>query len=122
MKVLIVEDQENIRKLIRKTVEKQGYELQEAEDGKGALAAVRQFNPDLVILDLMLPDMWGYEVCEELKKDPRTSHVKVLMLTARKSGPSQKMGELKGAEAYMIKPFKPNELNNKIRELLEIKE
>lgn len=117
-KVLIVEDEDNIRQLIKACIGPQTYEIAEAADGESAVESAVSFSPDLVILDIMLPDMWGYEVCEKIINDLAGREPKILMLTARASIPSQKISEMKGAQAYMTKPFKPDELTAKVKELL----
>ena len=118
-KVLIVDDEASIRSLVRECIQTDGYELREAENGTEALKVAREFKPDLVILDLMMPDMWGYDVCAEIKKDPETSRAIVLFLTARSSRPSQKMGDLSGGDDYIVKPFNPLELREKVLKLLK---
>ncbi len=118
-KVLIVDDEEVIRDLIEDSLAKEGYELAKANNGMEAMEKVNSFGPDLIVLDLMMPDKWGYAVCEEVKGNPETSRIAVLFLTARDSLPSKKMGEMKGGDGYMLKPFRPEELRARIRELLE---
>jgi two-component system, OmpR family, alkaline phosphatase synthesis response regulator PhoP len=118
-KLLLVDDEKNIRNLLRECFKDQGYEIDEAEDGVEALEKARKFKPDLIILDIMMPDKWGYEVCEELKADPETKDILVMFLSARVSLPSQKMGEQKGGDFYMVKPFKPSELVEKVNEILK---
>ena len=83
------------------------------------MAKAKEVKPDLVILDIVMPEKWGYHVCEELKKNPETKHAIVLFLTARVSLPSQKMGELKGGDEYMVKPFRPSEIKEKVKNLLD---
>ena len=100
-KILIVDDEESTRRLVRLTLGEDGYQLEEAEDGQQALAKAREFKPDLVILDLMMPDQWGYRVCEELKQDPATCQARVLILSGRSSHLSQKLGNLKGGDEFM---------------------
>jgi len=117
-KILIVDDDANVLRLVRMSLEDEGYELHEAEDGEGALEMAGRLKPDLVVLDLMLPDKWGYAVCEEIKKNPETRRTLVLILTARGSSPSRALGDLKGADDYMVKPFQPRVLREKIRKLL----
>jgi two-component system, OmpR family, alkaline phosphatase synthesis response regulator PhoP len=118
-KILIVDDEWNARRLVRFCLEEEpGFELHEAEDGTEALKKAKELKPDLVILDLMMPDMWGYAVCEEIKKTPETLNTIVLVLTARGSGASKVMGEMKGADSYMVKPFEPKELRDKVKNLL----
>jgi DNA-binding response OmpR family regulator len=117
-KVLIVDDEEKVRELVRETLEDEDYDLYEAQNGEDALNKAREVKPDLVILDLMMPDLWGYSVCEELKKNPATSGIQVLILTARGSPLSKRMGDLKGGDDYIVKPFEPAELRKKVKKLL----
>jgi DNA-binding response OmpR family regulator len=118
-KILVADDEKIVRDSVRLCLAKEGYEIHEAEDGADALARARELHPDLVILDLMMPDQWGYAVCEELKKDPATSNIPIMFLTARKATASQKIGELKGGDDYVVKPFAPEELREKVRKLLK---
>lgn len=118
-KILIVDDDANILRLVHMSLDEEGYELHQAEDGESALDTARRVRPDLVVLDLMLPDKWGYAVCEEIKKDPETQNALVLILTARGSSPSRALGGLKGADDYMVKPFQPRALREKIKKLLD---
>jgi DNA-binding response OmpR family regulator len=96
----------------------EGYELHEAQNGEEAINVANKVKPDLVILDLMMPDKWGYDVCEELKSNPDTKNAVVIFLTARESRPSKKLGEIKGGNDFMVKPFSPVELRDKVRKLL----
>ncbi|HUT52060.1 MAG TPA: response regulator [bacterium] len=117
--ILVADDEKIVRDSVRLCLESEGYEIHEAEDSAQALARARELRPDLVILDLMMPDKWGYAVCEELKKDPATKNIPVMFLTARKGAPSRKIGEIKGGDAYLAKPFAPEELREKVRKLLK---
>ena len=118
-KILIVDDELNVRRLVRFSLEEEeGYELHDAENGTEALIKAKKLKPDLVILDLMTPDKWGYTVCEELKEDPLTKDAVVLILSARGSSASKVMGEAKGADEYMVKPFQPKELRKMVKKLL----
>jgi DNA-binding response OmpR family regulator len=117
-KIMIVDDEEDIRELVRVTLEDDNYEMHEAENGKEALIKANEVKPDMVILDLMMPDKWGYAVCEELKRNPETKDTIVLFLTARGSSPSRRMGEFKGGDEYIVKPFNPGELREKVKRLL----
>jgi len=119
-KILIVDDEANVRELVRVSLEDEGFDLSEAADGKEALELARTLRPDLVILDLMMPDKWGYTVCEELKQGADTRQILVLFLTARTSAQSKKMGQLKGGDAFLVKPFQPQELKQKVKELLGV--
>src|SRR3990172_21048 len=113
-KVMIVDDEAIVRDSVRLCLEGEWYEVVEAADGAQALDLARKNTPDLVILDLMMPDKGGYAVCEEWKRGAATQAIPVMFLTARKSGPSQKIGELKGGDDYLIKPFTPDELRVKV--------
>jgi two-component system alkaline phosphatase synthesis response regulator PhoP len=119
-KILIVDDEANIRELVRVSLEDEGFDLYEAADGKEALERARTLRPDLVILDLMMPDKWGYTVCEELKQGADTRQILVLFLTVRSSAQSKKMGQLKGGDAFLVKPFQPQDLKQKVKELLGV--
>ncbi len=118
-KILIADDEETIRKTVKECLKSDRYEMFEAADGNSTLRMARELKPDLIILDLMLPDKWGYAVCEEIKADPETQGIRVIFLTGRKSSPSQRLGELKGGDDYLVKPFTPAELRSKVRKLLE---
>jgi len=118
LKILIVDDEEIVRDSVKLCLEPEGYEIHEATNGASGLAGARKIKPDLLILDLMMPDKWGYTVCEELRKDPETSKMKILFLTGRAGGPSRKMGLDKGGDDYLTKPFMPDELKKKVKELL----
>ena len=117
-KILIVDDEDEIRELVHVTLEDEGFEIREASDGNEALIKAKEFKPDLVILDIMIPGKTGYEVCEELKKDPDTKNVFVLFLSARGKAASVMTGKLKGGDEFMTKPFEPKELREKILKVL----
>jgi two-component system alkaline phosphatase synthesis response regulator PhoP len=118
-RILIVDDEEVARQLVKDSLEDQGYELFEAASGNEALAKAREVKPDLVILDLMMPDKWGYKVCEELKRNQETREAIVVFLSARGSAPSKKMGGLKSGDDFITKPFSPASLREKVKALLE---
>jgi len=107
VKVLIVDDDTNIADLISLYFNKEGYETREAYDGKNAVKIFTSFAPNLVILDLMLPEMDGYEVCREIRK---ISKVPIIMLTAKGETFDKVLGLELGADDYMVKPFEPKEL------------
>lgn len=117
-RILIVDDEENVRRLVRMSLEKDGYEFYEAENGAEAIAQAKALKPDLVILDLMMPDQWGYAVCDELKRDPETRQIPVMILTARASHLAKKMGKVSGGDEYLVKPFQPQELRARVKSLL----
>jgi DNA-binding response OmpR family regulator len=106
-KLLIVDDEEGVRSLVRMTLESDQYEILEARRGDDALRLVREHMPDLVLLDVMLPDISGVEVCRTLKADDRTKPVTILMLTARAQNADLEEAEDAGANGYFTKPFSP---------------
>lgn len=105
-KILIVEDEESLLKLESILLSSKGYSVVGVMDGKAALEEVKVNRPDLVVLDVMLPEMDGFEVCRHIKENPETSSIPVVMLTAKKSNNDVERGKQAGAEAYITKPFK----------------
>lgn len=117
-KILIVEDEESLLKLESILLTSRGYEVVGAVDGATALEQVVSTRPDLVILDIMLPEMDGFEVCRRIKQNSETAHIPVLMLTAKKSEPDRDRGMAAGASAYVTKPFKSAKIIEIIQDLL----
>jgi two-component system response regulator RpaA len=113
--VLVVEDDTQINELVGAYVQIAGYEYRSALDGAAAMAAIRERLPSLIILDLMLPDTDGFEVCRRLKSDQQTASVPVVMLTALDREEQRKRGIECGAVKYMTKPFDPDQLIDAIR-------
>lgn len=105
-KILIVEDEESLLKLESILLISKGFEVKGVANGRAALEAVVEDKPDLVLLDIMLPEIDGFEVCRQLKSDPATRHIPVIMLTAKKSREDMVRGEKVGADWYITKPFK----------------
>ncbi|MEO8288451.1 MAG: response regulator [Chloroflexota bacterium] len=114
-RILIVDDEPAIVELLEEHLQSEGYETEHAFSGEEALARLEKSAPDLVILDLMLPGMDGYEVCRLMQADARLNHVPVIMLTARTSVPNKVLGYQRGADDYMVKPFDPDELSVRVR-------
>ena len=109
-RILLVEDEKNIILGVRTCLDAVGYEIKVAENGEEAMERIAKGHPDLILLDLMLPKVNGFEVLESLKSDPKTAGIPVVVLTAKaEEEDRQKAAEL-GADAYMTKPFKPQEL------------
>lgn len=119
-RILVVEDEPNMREIVVARLENHGYEVATAADGYQALARTREFAPDLIILDLMIPKLDGYSVCRLLRFGP-SSDVPIIMLTARSAQEDIRRGLDTGANAYMLKPFDPAALLAKIDELLTSK-
>lgn len=114
MKVLVAEDNPNSRQLVKDILESVGYEAILTVDGPSAIAAAQTQEPDLVILDVNMPGMTGFEVCAVLKSDPKLSHIPILMLTAQTDVESRVTGLGMGADDYLAKPFSPRELAARI--------
>jgi DNA-binding response OmpR family regulator len=115
VKILVVDDERNLVKLIRGYLEREGYEVHEALDGNAALEKAHSVEPDVVILDWMLPGMDGMEVLRELR---RSSEAYIIMLTARTEEMDRIVGLTAGADDYLVKPFSPGELVARIRAML----
>jgi two-component system phosphate regulon response regulator PhoB len=115
VRILIIEDDTDIAALIAHYLEKAGYESDIVADGVQALAAAGATPPDLVILDLMLPGLNGLEVCKALRADDRTAALPIIMLTARGEESERILGLDSGADDYVVKPFRPNELMARVR-------
>lgn len=117
-KVLIVDDEPNIVLSLEFLMKKAGFEVAVAGDGDEALMQVGQFNPDLVLLDVMMPKKSGYEVCEALRADPARAAMKIVMLTAKGRDTEVAKGMALGADAYVTKPFSTKDLVARVTELL----
>jgi DNA-binding response OmpR family regulator len=117
-KVLVVDDNKDTVRIIQEALEGAGFSVAAAFDGKEALELVRKDLPDLMILDLMMPKMSGYEVCGEIRKDPKTKELIVLMLTARSDVDAKIQGIEGGANDYLVKPVEPREVVSRVRRFL----
>lgn len=115
-KILVVDDDPAIRNLIYRFLEQKNYQMQAACDGKTALETFERFNPDLVILDVNLPDALGYNLCEQMQN---RTNVFILMLTSRTDVEDKKEGFLKGADDYITKPFDLEELEFRVKAILK---
>jgi DNA-binding response OmpR family regulator len=117
-RILIVDDEPNIVVPLEFLMKREGYEVAVAGDGQAALEAVARGAPDLVILDVMLPRMSGFEVCRQIRADARWRGLKILMLTAKGRDSEMEKGLGLGADAYVTKPFSTRDLVAKIRAML----
>lgn len=115
-KVLVVEDEPSIVKLVQFNLEKAGFDVDIATDGEMALAQAANVNPDLIVLDLMLPKIDGLEVCRKLRQEKR--HVPILILTAKSDEFDKVLGLELGADDYLTKPFSPRELTARVKAIL----
>ncbi len=117
-RVLLIEDEPNIIEAIRFILSRDGWRVDTHSDGQTAIEAVRRRAPDLIILDVMLPNRSGYDILQELRKTEATKDVPVLMLTARGQKKARKLAERLGASRFMTKPFSNNEILTTVRELV----
>ena len=118
-RILIVEDQPDICKLIRMTLEFGDFEIHEANDGETGLNMARAIKPSIMLLDVMMPGLLdGYQVCTRIKQDPTLSSIQVVMLTARGQASDMAAGEAAGADAYLVKPFSPLELIDRVEAMV----
>lgn len=117
-RILIVDDEPSIVAPLEFLLRREGWEVEVAADGVAALEAVALFAPDLVLLDVMLPKMNGFEVCERLRADPRWRGVRILILSARGRDQEIQKGLGLGADGYVTKPFSTRDLVARIRGLL----
>jgi len=120
--ILVVDDEADLADLIKYNLEKEGFRVVTAPDGEKALERIRSAPPSLVVLDLLLPKLDGLAVCREMRRDPRTRAVPVLMLTARSEEMDKLAGFEAGADDYLTKPFSPRELVARVKALLRRKE
>ena len=118
-KILVVDDEPDILKVTSIRLKKLGYNVLTAADGKEALDTMRSENPDLVLLDLVMPIMNGAEVCEQIKNDKTLKHTPIILFTASGSSDmtAEKIKKI-GADGYIVKPFEPEELMGKIEGIL----
>ena len=116
-RVLVVDDDAVIRQLICVNLELEGFEVHTAEDGQDALDKIRDVDPTVVTLDIMMPRLDGWETAARLRNDPATAHVKVILLSARAQEADVRRGKGIGVDAYLTKPFDPDDLVDAVRRL-----
>jgi DNA-binding response OmpR family regulator len=116
--VLVADDDPDIRSLVVLRLERSGYEVVAAGDGEEALATALERNPDLALLDVMMPKLDGYEVTERLRREDATRHLPVILLTARVQETDIARGLEAGADDYVTKPFSPTELRARVQAVL----
>lgn len=125
-KIAIVDDETHIRALLEQTLEEleedHGVELLTASDGREALALIQEERPQLVFLDVMMPHMNGYDVCQNVTQDPAMAETKVVLLTAKGQEADRKRGLEVGATEYMTKPFDPDDVVDLAKQLLELED
>lgn len=121
-KILAVDDEKHIVRLVQINLQKEGYEVVTASTGREALQQIERENPDLVIMDVMMPEMGGFEALQILKADEKTAQIPVIMLTAKAQDSDVFEGWKSGADLYLTKPFNPQELLTFVKRILQDKE
>ncbi len=116
-RVLVVDDDEVIRRLIAVNLQLEGFDVSTAVDGQDCLDKVGLIGPDVITLDVMMPRLDGWETAIQLRKSPETAHIKVVLITARAQEDDKSRASDVGADAYLTKPFDPNEMIRIVREL-----
>ncbi|MBP9950818.1 MAG: response regulator [Cypionkella sp.] len=117
-RILVVEDEDNIALALDYLLTREGYEHDRIANGGDAIERIRTSRPDLVLLDVMLPEVSGYEICQTMRMDPALADVKILMMTARGSAIERRKGLALGADGFISKPFELKELRDEVRRLL----
>ena len=118
-KILIADDNQNIRDALTYLLEDEGYELILAKDGTETLRKVRELRPDIVFLDIMMPEINGYDDCRTIKTDPLLKNTYIIMLTAKGHVAEQERGKDVGANEYIVKPFSPMEILAKVKNIFQ---
>jgi DNA-binding response OmpR family regulator len=118
-RVLVVDDEPNIVMSLRFLMEREGFQVEVAPTGEAALAALNQAPADLVLLDVMMPELDGFEVCQRIRNNPAWHQTKVIMLTAKGRDVERDKGLALGADAYVTKPFSTRELVARVKQMLE---
>ena len=119
VRVLVVDDDEVIRQLITLNLELEGFEVREAADGEAALLAAIEYDPAVITLDIMMPNLDGWDAAARLRANPETAHIKVVLLSARAQEADVRRGARIGVDAYLTKPFDPDDLVDVVRRLAE---
>jgi two-component system phosphate regulon response regulator PhoB len=116
--ILVIDDEKDLIELVRYNLEKDGFDVIAATDGQSGLDVVKKHRPDLVVLDLMMPGIDGLQICKQLRADPRTGRIPVIMLTAKATEADRIVGLELGADDYITKPFSPREVVARVKAVL----
>jgi DNA-binding response OmpR family regulator len=117
-RILIVDDEPNIVLALELLMKKEGYEVHAVDDGERAVQAAKELRPDLILLDIMIPKMDGYEVCQRIRSDALLKDVSIIMLTAKGREVEREKGLALGADHYITKPFSTRQVVMKVKEIL----
>jgi CheY-like chemotaxis protein len=120
--ILIAEDERDIRELITFTLRFAGHEVTPTANGEEAYNTAQTLLPDLILLDVRMPRMTGYEACKRLKETPRTGHIPVIFLSAKGQEAEVQSGYEAGAAEYILKPFSPDDLAGRVAQALQVKQ
>lgn len=118
LSILVVDDEEQMRTVLRLTLTRAGYDVREAEDGETALARLREALPDLILLDVLMPGMDGFEVCRQVRADERTADIPVVILSGKTAARYRQEGIDAGATLYLTKPQMPDQLVRHVADTL----
>jgi len=118
-KVLVVDDEEYIQHILNFSFGAEGYDVVTAGDGEEGIRKAKSEKPDIIVLDIMMPKMDGYEACRRLKTDPHTKNIPVILLTAKGREVDRKLGSQAGADDYMVKPFSPGRLIERVEGMMK---
>ncbi len=118
-KVLLVEDDPSARRLVEFTLQQEGYEVVTAVNGKEGLEKAQSEQPDVIVMDVMMPQMGGFEACLRLKEIPTTSHIPILVLTAKGQPADRTYSLMAGADDYLAKPADPQTIADHVKQLIE---
>jgi two-component system, OmpR family, alkaline phosphatase synthesis response regulator PhoP len=117
-RILIVDDEPNIVLALELLMKKEGYEVHTVDDGERAVQAAKELRPDLILLDIMMPKMDGYEVCQRIRSDSLLKDVSIIMLTAKGREVEREKGLALGADHYITKPFSTRQVVMKVKEIM----
>jgi DNA-binding response OmpR family regulator len=117
-RILIVDDEPNIVFAMELLMKKEGYEVHAVDEGEKVFPAIREFRPDLILLDIMLPKIDGYEVCQRIRADAALKDIRIIMITAKGRDVEKEKGLALGADYYITKPFSTREVVMKVKEIL----
>ncbi len=118
-KVLVVDDEEYIQHILSFSFGAEGYDVVTASDGEEGIDKARNQKPDVIVMDIMMPKMDGYEACKRLKSDPQTRNIPVILLTAKGRDTDRKLGSEAGADDYVVKPFSPGRLIERVEGIMK---
>jgi two-component system, OmpR family, response regulator MtrA len=118
VKIIVAEDDRAVRELVEFKLSSAGHDVRLEEDGQAALDAIRSDRPDVVVLDWMMPNLTGIEVCEAIRADPELAGLPVLLLTARAQEADMERGKAAGVDEYLVKPFSPKDLLERVEKLV----